>query len=193
MNKLCEVDSPAVASEILSRLDEESISAEITHSHSSTMFSHVPLLRGQGGCIIWVRDAEDLPRAAEIHAEVSSIPVESDHCRRCGYDLEGHIGEGICPECGTEVSPIDDETVPCVACGEGNPINFETCWKCGKRTTGEDDRGVEDTRSGIRARCTECDSVLGLGVRHCSFCGAEVPLESAGIRKRSGVHVVMWC
>ena len=192
MKKLCEVDSPALAAEILSRLDEESIPAEVTHSHSSTMFSHVATIRGQAGSIIWIRNAEDLPRAAAIHAEVSSIPLESEHCRRCGYDLEGHDGEGICPECGNEVSTIDDETVPCVACGEGNPTNFETCWKCGKKTTGEGPGAADDTRSEIRARCTECDAVLGLGARQCSDCGADVPSWSARSGKRSRSHVVTW-
>ena len=192
MKKLCEVDSPAVASEILSRLDEESISAEVTHSHSSTIFSHVGRIRSQATSIIWIRNAEDLPRAAEIHAEVSSVPLESKHCLRCGYDLEGHDGDGICPECGNEVTPIDEETVPCVACGEENPTNFETCWKCGKQTTGEGPEAADDTRSEIRPRCTECDAVLGLGARQCSDCGADVPSWAARSRKRSRSHVVTW-
>ena len=85
MKKLCEVDSPALAAEILSRLDEESIPAEVTHTHSSTMFRHAATIRNLASSIIWIRNAEDLPRAAEIHAEVSSIPLESDRCRRCGY------------------------------------------------------------------------------------------------------------
>ena len=140
MHKLCEVDSPAMAGEILSRLDADSIVAEVTHAHSANLLRHVLAFRSQVASTVWIRDIEDLPRAAEIERQVRSIRMESERCRRCGYDLEGHGGDGICPECGSEVTPVDDEMMVCIACGEGNPVNFETCWSCGSVITGEDPR-----------------------------------------------------
>ena len=192
MKKLCEVDSPALAAEILSRLDEESIPAEVTHTHSSTMFRHAATIRNLASSIIWIRNAEDLPRAAEIHAEVSSIPLESDRCRRCGYALAGHDGEGICPECGNVVASFDDEVIACVVCGEDNPTNFETCWKCGSMTTGEAPGAGQDANTTIRPRCTQCDAVLGSGAVLCADCGADASPQSARGGKHSRSHVVTW-
>jgi len=31
-----------------------------------------------------------------------------------------------------EKLPLNDETVVCCNCNEINPMNFETCWSCGK-------------------------------------------------------------
>jgi predicted Zn-ribbon and HTH transcriptional regulator len=155
MHKLCEVDSPAMAGEILSRLDAESIVAEVTHTHSANLFRHVQAFRSQVASTIWIRDIEDLPRAAEIEREVRSIQMESEHCHRCGYDLEGHAGDGICPECGSEVTPVDDEMMVCIACGEENPVNFETCWSCGSVITGEDPRSGGMAPDAIPSRAPE--------------------------------------
>ena len=179
MNKLCEVGSPAVAVEIITRLDEESIPAEVTHNVGAALFGRANRFTSQNSSIIWIRDAKDLHRASEIADDVRSIQLEAAHCPGCGYDLKGHFGEGSCPECGGPVNPPDDDTVPCGGCGEENPTNFDKCWNCGESVADESLPRPPDSRSGIRPRCEHCDEVLQLGFEHCGACGAVVQ-HSAG-------------
>ena len=175
MNKLCEVGSPAQAVEILARLDEASIPAEVTHSVGAVLFRRANRFNSQNSSIIWIRDVDDLPRAMEIADDVRSIQLEAEHCPACGYDLEGHLAEGCCPECGGPVNPPDDVTLPCARCGEENPTNFETCWSCGKSVDDEPLSAPRDSRSGIRSRCEHCHEVLQLGSEDCQACGAPIP------------------
>ncbi len=126
MEKLCEVESPVVAASILSRLQEASIRATVTHSPSPQFRSwkHVQ------PTIVWIARGEDLPRAREIADAVRQAPLETDRCPGCGYDLAGHDDAGICPECGEGILPPVDDVV-CPECGEPGPPDFEACWNCG--------------------------------------------------------------
>ena len=128
MQKLCEVDSPVLAANILARLEEESIRGTVTHSSSPEFRSwkHIQ------PAIVWIDRYEDLPRAREIAEAVTSAPLESKECSRCGYDLAGHGEAGLCPECGGVIVPPAEEVV-CTDCGEHGPSDFETCWNCGNQ------------------------------------------------------------
>lgn len=128
MQKLCEVESPVIAASILSRLEEESIRATVTHSMSPEFRSwkHIQ------PAIVWIEQDEDLPRAREIAEALTSAPLESEECPRCGYDLAGHEEAGVCPECGGVVVPPVAE-ISCPDCGAFGPPDFETCWNCGHR------------------------------------------------------------
>ena len=128
MQKLCEVDSPVLAANILARLEEESIRGTVTHSSSPEFRSwkHIQ------PAIVWIDRDEDLPRAREIAEAVTSAPLQSEECPRCGYDLAGHEEAGLCPECGGVIVPPAEEVV-CSDCGELGPSDFETCWNCGNR------------------------------------------------------------
>ena len=193
MNRLCEIGSPVLAAEILSRLDQESIPAEVTHNIGSAIFHPANRDRSQSTSVIWILDAEDLPRARELAEEARSILIESEHCLHCGYDLQGSVGEGNCPECGGRVKPPEEDSESCGTCGEENPVGFEICWHCGKTISDQPEPRGPDLRSSIRPRCANCDEVLDLGIRACQACGSTV-MPSVGPNSSNRVisSVILW-
>ncbi len=53
-------------------------------------------------------------------------------CVDCGYDLQGHISSGQCPECGSSFGYAPDVFgATCAHCGELVPVDFDVCWNCG--------------------------------------------------------------
>lgn len=124
MRKFTEIpDSPAVA-DIISRLRDAGIEAEVSRGEN------VMTIYGGGfpAVGIWVGDDADDAFVKQVIADCSRRQY-SEFCPKCGYDLSGHAGDANCPECGSEVYASEGE-VTCDACGEENPGSFETCWNC---------------------------------------------------------------
>ncbi len=87
---------------------------------------------------VWVKD-EDVVSARPIAtAFLEELSDRSDgvRCAGCGYSLEGHVGEGLCPECGKSFRrPAAD--VMCTECSEHVPATFDICWNCGATISSE--------------------------------------------------------
>ena len=114
-----------MVSELMRRLEEASIDA-MCATERNVLELHV------GGALsvsIWVKDAEDVPRAREIFRAVQAQRTVI-RCPGCGYDLRGHSGETACPECGEDITAVQPDK-PCPQCHEAVPPAFEICWNCG--------------------------------------------------------------
>ena len=120
---------PFLAQALVEKLHEVGIAAESTE-HGPGMGDWIPGLSNLA-YTVWVRDSADLPEARKYLQEIRDVPREHEHCDECGYDLRGHAGEDMCPECGAEILVNDPKDWwTCPLCGEASPPAASECWKC---------------------------------------------------------------
>ena len=115
MNRLCEIGSPVLAAEILSRLDQESIPAEVTHNIGSAIFHPANRDRSQSTSVIWILDAEDLPRARELAEEP---PGEEGRAR---VTSSGRLSD-VCPTRPPSVGPTRAVVINCMVARQARMI-----------------------------------------------------------------------
>ena len=120
---------PFVAQRLVDQLHEAGVPAEATDSPLGDG-GWLPGLGGSG-MTVWLLNAEDLEVGRRILKSLQDVPEESEHCDSCGYDLRGHAGEKVCPECGEKVLVNDPQAWwTCAKCGEESPPTANSCWKC---------------------------------------------------------------
>ena len=129
MHRLLTLPESPAAYELVHRLNEAGIGAEITTERSAAAL----YVGTTSDAIIWIRNETDRVQAIKIYDTWSSKQTNLK-CTKCGYSLKGHTGAVNCPECGrSTTAPIKD--VICPECGETVPGNFEVCWNCGTSIT----------------------------------------------------------
>ncbi len=174
MERLADLDAP-VAAAVLDRLADAGIVATTTDLGRGDA-GITALHRGGSKTRVWIHDAADLPDAERVLHAVLAVPRESTRCPGCGYDLDGHAGATVCPECGLAVLAASGEAISiCGACGEENPGEFEVCWNCGGSLEsvpgliGDRDETVVPVN-----RCVVCGGAVVAGAARCGRCGGGV-------------------
>ena len=126
MKRLAQLPDTPMIFTLLDRLDAAGIVASVTREHTPA-----GLYLGTRIANVWIADAARYDEATAIlHAMQER--VAGDVCVRCGYDLQGHGGPAICPECGRPAEvPMERAPLACPSCGEEGPADFEVCWNCG--------------------------------------------------------------
>ncbi|HRP62046.1 MAG TPA: hypothetical protein PK400_02000 [Phycisphaerales bacterium] len=135
MKRLATLHNPALAAELLYRLEAAGIKAD-----ASPNAAPAAIYVGSMEMVVWVLD-EDFDAAIpilEAFTQDTRTQKETMRCHGCGYDFTGHgIGrnmptgtvDGHCPECGIPFRlPAADTSCP--HCGEDVPTNFDICWNC---------------------------------------------------------------
>lgn len=129
MHRLLTLPETPVAYELVRRLNEAGIDAEITTERSAAAL----YVGSTSDAIIWIRNEADRDRAIKMYDTLHSEQVNLK-CPECGYNLEGHAGAVNCPECGRSTTALIEDVI-CPECGETVPGNFEVCWNCGTSIT----------------------------------------------------------
>lgn len=121
---------PFLAQQLVEELHEAGVPAETTDTPPG-VGGWLPGLGGSS-LTVWLLRTEDLEAGRRILQSLQDVPKESEKCDSCGYDLRGHAGEKVCPECGEKVmAKFPAATwVTCEKCGEQSPPTANSCWKC---------------------------------------------------------------
>ena len=120
---------PFLAQQLVEELHEAGVPAETTDTPPG-VGGWLPGLGGSS-LTVWLLRTEDLEAGRRILQSLQDVPKESEKCYSCGYDLRGHAGEKVCPECGEQVVVNDPKAWwTCEKCGEESPPTANSCWKC---------------------------------------------------------------